>query len=364
LISAGMIASNREIRGRQIALKYLSERPELEAQLSLALARLLRPDQAFPLYRKARALVEEVDQPRLQLAYMKWAKELIQRGFPKQAAEELNDAPRTPELDLLRARAFERAGMFKESLEVLQLLPENPEHLALKASLYYRLGRVIEAKEYAQKALVGGIEARAEAQNTLGLISYSNGDFQAAIAAYRKSAALWLGLGDQNRRLTVLGNIAIARSRMGQDVQNVFQEVFEASKDNLDVQAQTFINLGWEYQIAGKNPEALKSYQQAEQTAEMSGNVRYSAIAQQNAGTLLHVEGDLLNAKSYYLKAIHSARAAGEVHVLAVTMANLAEAENDIDAWEEAIAIMENAGYHNEAALHREDLRVFINQII
>lgn len=63
LFSAGLIDLNGVVFGREATQRYLAERKAQEAQLSLGLARLLKPQQALPLYRRARALIEEADLP-------------------------------------------------------------------------------------------------------------------------------------------------------------------------------------------------------------------------------------------------------------------------------------------------------------
>ena len=362
LLSAGLIDLGGAVFGREAALHYTAERPTQQANLSLGLARLLKPQQALPLYRRAKALIEDADLPQVQQAYVTWAGELIRRGFPKRAAEELSEAPNHPEITLLRARAFERAGMYKEALETLRFLPDTPEHLALKATLYHRLGRADEAQENAEKALSGGIEARAEAQNTLGLIFLAKGTFAEAAAAFRRAAALWLGLGDENRRLDALNNSAIARARMGEDVARVFQELMETAKDNPNLRTQALINLGKELERQKRFDDALSSFQHAEQLALELGNLKKAALAQNNAGALLHLQNKLSEARDFYLKAITSSRGAGEVYVLAMALANLAELDRDTTAWEEAIAVLDNAGYIDEANQYREDLKAFMER--
>lgn len=362
LLSAGLIDLNGVVLGREAAWRYITERPSVEARLSLGLARLLKPQQALPLYRRARALLEDTDLPQLQQAYLTWATELIRRGFPKRAAEELAEAPSHPEIALLRARAFERAGLYKEALEVMRFLPETPEHLALKATLFHRLGRAEEAQEAAEKALSGGIEARAEAQNTLGLIALAKGSFAEAAAAFRRAAALWLGLGDENRRLDALNNAAIARARTGEDVAQVFQELLQAAQDNPSLRAQALINLGKELERQQRFEAALQSYQEAEQLALAIGNLKKAALAQNNAGALLHIQNHLPEARAYYLKAIEAARATGEAYVLTLALSNLAELLGDLEVWQEAIAVSENAGYFDLARQQRAQMQAFMER--
>lgn len=362
LLLAGLIDLNGAVFGREAALHYTAERPTQQAHLSLGLARLLKPQQALPLYRRAKALIEDADLPQVQQAYVTWAGELIRRGFPKRAAEELSEAPNHPEITLLRARAFERAGMYKEALETLRFLPDTPEHLALKATLYHRLGRADEAQESAEKALSGGIEARAEAQNTLGLIFLAKGQFEESAAAFRRAAALWLGLGNENRRLITLNNLAIARTRLGEDVDQVFQDILQISKNNAEIQAHIFINLGKEYERVGRIQDALNAYDQAQKTARESYLVWLVALAQNNAGVVYHLQGDTSQAYTYYRLAIDSAREAGDMRTLGMGLANLAELTSDLDAWQEAITVLENSGYTNLAKGYQEDLQAFMGR--
>ncbi|GIW26564.1 tetratricopeptide repeat protein [Meiothermus sp.] len=362
LLSAGLIDLNGVVFGREAALRFLAERPTLEARLSLGLARRLKPQQALPLYRRARGLLEDADLPHLQQAYITWASELIRRGFPKRAAEELAEAPAHPEIALLRARALERAGMYKEALEVVRFLPPSSEQQALLAALFHRLGRAEEAQAAAEKALSGGMEARAEAQNTLGLIFLAKGSFIEAAGAFRRAAALWLGLGDENRRLDALSNAAIARARMGEDVTLVFQELLEAAQDNKNLKAQALINLGKELERQKRFEEALESYREAEGLAQEAGNLKKAALAQNNIGALFHMQNRLDEAKHYYHKAILAAREAGEAYVLALALSNLAELLGDLEVWQEAIAVSENAGYFDLAQQQREQLRAFMER--
>lgn len=362
LLSAGLIDLNGAVFGREAALSYIAERPTLEARLSLGLARLLKPQQALPLYRRARALLEDSDLPHLRQAYLTWATELIRRGFPKRAAEALAEAPNHPEITLLQARAFERAGLYKEALETMRLLPETPEHLALKATLFHRLGRAEAAQEAAEKALSGGMEARAEAQNTLGLIFLAKGRFAEAAGAFRRAAALWLGLGDENRRLDALNNAAIARARTGEDVAKVFQELLQAAQDNPSLRAQALINLGKELERQQQFEVALQSYQEAEQLALAIGNLKKAALAQNNAGALLHLQHRTSEARAYYHRAIEAAREAGEAYVLALALSNLAELLGDLEVWQEAIAVSENAGYFDLAQQQRAQMQAFMER--
>ncbi|GIW28674.1 MAG: hypothetical protein KatS3mg070_2037 [Meiothermus sp.] len=362
LLSAGLIDLNGAVFGREVAQGYLAERKAQEAQLSLGLARLLKPQQALPLYRRARALIEEADLPQVRRAYLTWAAELMRRGFPKRAAEELSEAPNHPEIVLLRARAFERAGMYKEALEAIQTLPETPERLALEATLHHRLGRAEAAQACAERALAGGMEARAEAQNTLGLIHLAQGRFAEAASAFRRAAALWLGLGDEPRRIAALSNVAIARARMQEDAEQVFKEVLALCQDNPRLQAQLLINLGKEYERSGRLTAALESYRQAEALALEVGSLRQVALAQNNLGAIFHLQNQPGPARTYYHRAIQAAQQGGELQILAMALGNLAELEGDLEAWQEAIAVAENAGYLDLAQQQRTLLRAFMER--
>nr|WP_245392536.1 tetratricopeptide repeat protein [Meiothermus taiwanensis] len=133
-------------------------------------------------------------------------------------------------------------------------------------------------------------------------------------------------------------------------------------RDNPRLQAQTLINLGKEYERSGRLEEALASYQQAERQALEAGNLRQVALAQNNIGAIYHLKQAAKEARAYYHQAIQTARQGGELQILVMALGNLAELEGDPEAWQEAIAVAERAGYLDLAQQQRELLQAFMER--
>lgn len=345
LLSAGLVEPSGAVRAKGVALRWLMGRPALEAYLILALAPLLSDLEAFPLYQRARNLTDGSELPGMHRAYLAWAGELLKRGFPQRAAEVLAELSPTPELSLMRSRALERAGQYKEALEVLSSLPDSPEVLALKGALLWRLGKPEEARNAAQQALEGDSRARAEALNTLGHLAFSEGRFEGASTDFRRAAALWRTLGEHERWIGALSNLAIAHSELGESTEEAFAEVLHAARDNPGVRSRVLLNLGNVHERRGNFDAAAKSYIEASAQALEAGALDISARAWNNLGVVFHKQGRAQEAENAYSEALALARQAGELRLQGMALGNLAELTQDLDALEEAIHLLERSGH-------------------
>ncbi|HEX7022389.1 MAG TPA: tetratricopeptide repeat protein [Trueperaceae bacterium] len=356
LLAAGLIEPSGRVRARQSALDYLETRPTLMGPLALRLARTLRGAEAFPLYQKARALWDEDDLRAVTQAYATWGEELLRRGFAKRAVEALAEAPESPETNLLKARALERAGQYKEALEALTGVPDNPMVSALKSALFWRLSKPEEARRAAERALEGGTEARAEAFNTLGHLARSQGNNEEAASFARRAAALWQVLGDQTRWVGALINLAIARTLLGDASGEAFRDALEAAGDHGSLKARTLLNLGWAHEREKNYEMAGEAYHRAAEFAERAGAISSAARAWNNLGVLSHKHGRLEAAEDAYEQALAFAQRAGEQLILGMVMANLAELTKNLEAWEEALRILEMSGHGAIAEAQRSNL--------
>lgn len=345
LTTAALIEPSGRVRARRTALDYLEGQPSLQATLSLRLARQRSGLEAFPLYQRARLLWEESDLPRVEQAYLAWARELLRRGFPQKAAEVLEEAPASPEVRLLRARALERSGAFRQALAEVEPLPPNPEVLALKGKLLHRLGRPEEAREASERALEGGVEARAEALNTLGLLARVRGDFTTALDHFNRSAALFLTLGDQLRWVGALNNVAMTRFEMGQDAEEAFREALELVQDNAALKARIYLNLGRIYEKQHAFAKAIAVYLDCARLAEDSQIMSTAARAWNNLGVIYHQQSLSEQAREAYEKALRLAQRSGETVVQAMVLGNISELSDNPAALEEAIRLLEAAGH-------------------
>jgi tetratricopeptide (TPR) repeat protein len=363
LIGAGLIESNGQVKGRATALEHVDTRPNLEAGLALRLARQLSEREALPLYQRARGLWEDSDLEAVRRAYTAWAKELMRRGFPRRAAGLLLEAPNDPSLTRLRARALERSGLYKDALEVLERASleteSQPELLALRSTLYARLGRPLEAREAAQGALEGPTEARAEAHNTIGMLAFSTGDFAEASGAFRRAATLWRAVGDNERWLGALNNLAVGRAQQGEDAETAFREALEAAKDDPTQRSRLLVNLGRALETAKRLEAAEVTYREAATLALEIGAFKSAAMAWNNVGSLSHQQGRLPDARAAYEQSLSLSRQAGVQEVLGLALANLAELDEDEFGLEEAIRILKIAGQNTAAEHYQARLAAF-----
>jgi tetratricopeptide (TPR) repeat protein len=343
LIQGGLIEPSGKLIARPLALKWLETYPSLETPLTMSLAQLLRPLEAFPLYQRIRAMSDVDELTGMRAAYLAWAGELLGRGFPQKAVEVLREITPDPQLNAVLARALERSGQYKEALDTLADVPESPETFALKGALLWRLGKPEEARGAAEKALEGDMRPRAEALNTLGLMAFSNSEFEVAIDNFQRAAGLWRTIGEQGRLIGALNNVAHARSQIGQSVEEAYKDVMEVAKDNELLRALVFLNIGQSYERIGDLDTARKNYLEAAETSLRAGGLSAASRAWNNLGVISHKQNLHEEAEESYRQALALARQAGEVLSVATILGNLSELLDDEHALEEAILLLEKS---------------------
>ena len=345
LLRRGFIEPSGQVRVRQAAQEYLSTRPTLHGPLALQLARVLEPERAFPLYQAARHLWRDEDEPRAVEAYLAWAGELLERGFPQRAVEVLNDAPVERPVTFLKSRALERAGRYQEAFAAAVPLAETPGVLALRATLYWRLGRPEEARVAAEAALKGEMFPRAEGFNVLGHLDLSAGKPETAMQFFRRASALWLALGENTRWALTLNNLAIARVQLGESVEAAFEEALTAASQNLTAQALVKTNVGQEYNRQEDWEKARSVFEEVIKLANETGDIMVASAAWNNLGFCFEQQQSN-QARQAYRKALDLAQRAGHQFMVAGALSNLAELEGDAEAWEEAMRLFEATGNH------------------
>lgn len=392
LIAAGLVLPSGTVNARGAVLEYLDGYPHKHAPLSLKLARVLEPLAAFVFYARTQTLWESRDMAHIEASYLAWAEELLRRGVPQRAFEVLKDAPDSKAVVMLRARALERAGFYQEALQVLAPLGEAADVLAIKSTVLWRLGKPEQAAQAANAALEGDIPVRAEALNTLGSLHFADGHYQEAISHFRRAATLWRALASDVRYVGALINIAIATTLLGEpetssetsttstqtsqtgttvtgttatstktvntmNVKTAFAEALQACGDQPLLKARVLLNMGWmTYERERDLVQAEHLLQNAANLATEAGATDIAADAWNNLGAMYHKEGDLGKANTMYEKALTNAQQMGERYLIGLILANLAELNEDKDAWEEALALLKASGHESEAALYREEL--------
>ncbi|MDX2006325.1 MAG: tetratricopeptide repeat protein [Meiothermus sp.] len=343
LIQGGLIEPSGKLIARPLALKWLGAYPSLETPLTMSLAQLLPPLEAFPLYQHIRAMSDVDELAGMRAAYLAWAGELLGRGFPQKAVEVLREITPDPQLNAVLARALERSGQYKGALDTLSDVPESPETFALKGALLWRLGKPEEARGAAEKALEGDMRPRAEALNTLGQLALSTGEFEVAVDNFQRAAGLWRTLGEQGRFVGALNNVAHARSQMGQSVEEAFKDVLDVARDNELLKALVLLNIGQSYERTSDFATAKKNYLEAAETSLRAGGLSAASRAWNNLGVIAHKQDKVEEAEESYRQALALARQAGEVLSVATILGNLSELLEDEHSLEEAILLLEKS---------------------
>jgi tetratricopeptide (TPR) repeat protein len=340
LIDAGLIEPSGAIRTASTAQTHLSARPMLESEMALGIARALGHDtRALPLYQKARAMWEDTDEAKIQQAYIVWAQELIKRGFPARAAEMLIDAPQSDEIIYLAAKALEICGKYKvASEEIMKIKSRSPSVDALHSKILWRLGKLKIARSYAQKALQGSTEARAESLNTLGSIEFLQGNYKKAADYFQRSKTLWSAENNQEKWAAAINNYARAKNELGENVDSIFDEALEGLKNNNKMRASVLLNKAYIFELKSNFEAAENIYQEIIELCE--GDVR-SAMAYLNLGAMHHRNGKMHVARDSYNNALTIAQPTGDLLLIAKILSNLGELNLDLPMLREAIYLFE-----------------------
>jgi tetratricopeptide (TPR) repeat protein len=359
LISAGLIEPSGRVQARQVALESLARTPELEADLSLSLARLLEGMDAVPLYQRSRQIWSETDHARIYKVYLLWGKESLRRGFPQLVADALEEAPRGPEMTYLRGRALERAGQFKQARtlidDLLETLQENdqqlrPMVLALKGAVLQSLGEHEAAEVAAKEALNGPDEARAEALMTLGRLAFmfEPPKVKEAEEYFSRAVPLWRSLGEKAKVVDALNNRAVARSTNGKHDEAGFQEALEAAGDHLPSHALVLENIAQGLSLKGRFQEATQARQAAYNAAAASGAWQRATLSLNNLATEYEHLNQPHQAISTYLACRKLAEELGNRRIVGMCMMHIARLENDPSAHQEGIEYMIRWGFSDD----------------
>jgi tetratricopeptide (TPR) repeat protein len=358
LLSAGLAAPSGRVWPRQVAREYLNDHPILLGQLALRLAKLLEDKEAFLFYQVSKTLWAEDDLEAVQRAYIAWANEVLKRGFPKRAVEILEEAPSLPsaELLVLKARALEYVGDHQTAFETLEGLDETLEVLSLKGMLYWRLNNNSLARKCAGKAIKGNIEERAEALNTLGAISLTEGKYHDAETYFRRVVPLWHALGRHEQWVRSLNNLVMALHELNQDFSSQLQLALEASQDYHSV--RSLVLLTYSYILIDQNrvAEAEQILTEAIAVAKEAGVMSNESLAWNNLGVIYHKAGQTNQALEAYSKALHASQQTKDKSDIGLILANIAELQQDPIALEEALVFLEDIDHAVQAQQIRKSL--------
>ncbi len=394
LIQGEMIDHDSNVLAQDQAEAWLADYPTDQQPLILALARNTKSEKAYGLYKRMYSLTQGFggmgDLLRARKAYLIEAqKYMTQLDFQaavtvlseaRVVAEHL-DADADAEAFFTEAYALERMGQFKEALKLLKYLDKDeysPNSEALLSVLLWRTGKSKDAKDWADKALKSDLDwlwAKGVASNTLGYIGFSQEAFLEAASRFKKAASFFQAANEQQRWVGSLNNHAIVLDRMSQaaeeekkdqktidalrkDAEQAYFEALEAqeaSGDNDALKALILLNIGmlWERR---KDWEQAKTYNlQALPFAQASGALDALARIYLNLGSAYHQLNDAKQAKTNYQEAISNAAKAGEYYIQGMATANLASLNEDPDAFEVALELLEQSGDTDKLSFFQQD---------
>ncbi len=358
LIKSGLSEPSGQVRAKELAQEYLQARPVLHSDIALKLARCLEGKEAFPLYQVARSLWTAEDGEKARESYLAWAAETLERGFPQDAAKFLEGLPLDAEVAYLRSSALEQAGLYAEALGCVEKVAENARLLALKGTLLWRLGKPGEAEEAATQALEGDNEARALALDTLGELARSRGAFDEAMKFYKRAGVIWRAVGNRRRWVLDLNNVAVVFSLKGNEEEALaqYQIALESTGDNAMLKGLIMGNIAISLEHLGRWDEAIQTYNETILLAKESQFTMAECRAWSNLALAFERQEQFEQAKKTYETALELAYKSNDSEMIGVILANLAELDKDFDALNEALLILEKAGYSEQANEYRRRL--------
>ena len=325
----------------------LERNPRYGKNLELRVARCLKPIDALKYFKSAEMYWNEGDYPLVLDAYTQTVIQLFDKGFPNKALDLLEglNIDFSYELNLLHADALRYVGKYKDALLQLKNIEESIEVISKKAIVNFRLGNLKEAKQQAELSLEGNSNlARAEALQTLAIIEYEQGNFDLAEDYSSRSIVLWNAYGSVFRSRSAQNTLGIVQLRKNHD-----NAEFQAMLDEIDIedayfQPQLKLNIGFGYDQQNDLDTAQKYFNQALNEAKLYGNTKVELVAYMNLGVVLHKLNRLNEALILYKKGMKVAQVVNDQKLSAVLQANLAELEENFQAWKEALRILKNNG--------------------
>lgn len=194
------------------------------------------------------------------------ARQLMQRGAWEEALTVLNEVrlrhPDDPEMTLLRGLAFREQGMLDEAkTELLEAADQAPMSGAVHAALGITLdmaGQGAEALVHHQRAVA--LEPKNSAWlNNLAYSLATGGRVRESVEIYQRA----LRIDPLDRRTR--NNLGFAYARLADFRQASAQ--FERGGSP----AESRLNLGYAYELAGRPPQALEAYEEAARLEGSSG---------------------------------------------------------------------------------------------
>jgi tetratricopeptide (TPR) repeat protein len=142
-------------------------------------------------------------------------------------------------------------------------------------------------------------------------------------------------------------------------------QAIDETEDNPLLRGRILFNLGglWERQHEWKQAEAF--YLQALPITEQAGALEITARLHLNLGSLYHIQQQVVQSKGSFAKAIEIAAKAGEPFIQGMAIVNLAYFDDDLDAMEVGLELLEQSGHFDDDLDHfRETYEAILKRLL
>lgn len=207
------------------------------------------------------------------------------------------------------------------------------------------------------------------AENAMGLGYWVKGDFDKAVACYKKAINIANDVGNKKGHAVYLTNLGNVYSDMGKNEEalDAYQNsvILSTELGDKDRTAIDMSDMGTVYQTQGNYTKALECYLQALKTDEETGNKRTEADALCNLGVLFKEQNDFNKALDYYQRALKMAEDIGYKKLQANVLSNigvvygaLGKQDTAIDCCTKALKIDEEMGNKPAVAMDLDNIGV------
>jgi DNA-binding SARP family transcriptional activator/tetratricopeptide (TPR) repeat protein len=225
-----------------------------------------------------------------------------------------------------------------------------------QAGLYFRTEELGPALESAQTALniwnaSDDRYGQADSHYQMGRIHWLAGRLDRAVAAFRKAAAFYEGLGDRSRVAATENLCAVATYMQGQHDQAIVlgNHALDLARheNDLTVIADVLLDLGEMHRRLGRQTHALGYFHEAHTLSVTLGDPLVTAVANNNIGAIYQHAGKHGQALASFDAALQLLRAIGDHHTevdslvfMAASHTKLADHDAAFDVLREAASLV------------------------
>ena len=390
--TAGLIDKNGFTKNRASIVKKLEEEPELKPFMLLKLIEASHDDKTTlklsQLYFDEAGTFPEHLLPKLTPSYLTETKLAFEKGNysqvinllkPLHEAETYFELEHNQDVAFNLAYALEREGRFADALDVLTFVEVNLKIKILTHTLKFRIedfdNRHNELEEIENELSYKPSWEKAQLYNIKGHLSMRGDDYANAITFFQEAESIWDSIGDQNRRLGELTNIALnVDAYLGlEESEKAFQFAWEISEQNeVSVLEKVRILYNWSSMYHDRsftnNDRKLyelgkEKYTEALNLSRNAGQLSFMARIHLQEGLYHEAQGNTSEASTAYKKTREFARQSGEWLILGMATFRLGATYNDLVRMKQGLELMQSTGGTDtyNVNLYLDEYQQFVN---